>query len=248
MSTKAAEFLNKWLLNAQFFLWPGHCVVCQKASGLRRDLCLTCEQTLSTVEDPCVGCALPLPPGHPPDRRCGRCASGRRPIYRAVAPFTWQPPVSALVSGYKYHDQLQHGRVLAELLVEVLRESYRPQELPQLLLPVPLHPRRLRDRGYNQALVLARQLGEGLGIAVTATALQRVRDTPPQQGLRKAERKRNLRGAFALAEPDAFVGLSRIALVDDVLTTMSTVETLARLLHRQLPQPVELHAWAIARA
>jgi ComF family protein len=219
------------------------CVVCQRPSEAQRDLCATCASGLIRVPDPCLGCGLPLPLGHPTDRRCGACAAGTRAVFRTTAPFAWQPPLAPLVSAYKYQGQLQYGRVLGELLQTEIRASYARAELPQLLLPVPLHPRRLRERGYNQALLLARQLGHALNLPVAPSLLRRIRDTPAQQGLNATQRKRNLRHAFTIADASAIAGLSRIAVVDDVITTMSTVETLAHLLH-----PLEVHAWAFARA
>jgi ComF family protein len=171
-----------------------------------------------------------------------------RAIHRTLAPFAWQPPLAPLVSAYKYHGQLQCGRVLSELLLEEIRASYAAAALPQLLLPVPLHPRRLRERGYNQALLVARQVGRALNLPVAPTLLRRIRDTPAQQGLHAAERKRNLRRAFSLGDITPLSGLTRIAVVDDVITTMSTVDTLARLLHRRLPETLEIHAWAFVRA
>ncbi|MDR2213711.1 MAG: double zinc ribbon domain-containing protein, partial [Pseudomonadales bacterium] len=159
MSTKVLNFLNRWLQFAQFAVWPGLCVLCRRQSGSRQDLCAACAATLRKVADPCLGCGLPLPLGHPADRRCGACARGLRAVRRTVAPFAWQEPLAPLLSAYKYQEQLQHGRVLSDLLLQEIQASYTPAELPQLLLPVPLHPRRLRERGYNQALLMAQQLG-----------------------------------------------------------------------------------------
>ena len=179
--------------------------------------------------------------------RCGAC-HGRRPLAQVVAPYAWEEPVSGLISGYKYTGQLQHGRELGSLLLSHLRRRYDSATLPQLLVPVPLHPDRLRQRGYNQALLLANQLGRALDIPVSHALVQRQRNTTPQKGLSAAARRHNLDGAFVLADPAPVWGVQRIALVDDVITTMSTLNALARLLHRQLPQPVTLHGWAIARA
>lgn len=164
---------------------------------------------------------------------------------RTVAGFTYTEPVSSLIAGFKYHAALQQGRVLGELLSARLQDAYTGSGLPELLVPVPLHPVRLRERGFNQALVLARQLGRDLQIAVAPDALLRVRHTPPQQGLNAKQRKRNLRGAFQL---HGDLGAYRsIALVDDVVTTMSTMHELARVVRRQHPH-IELHVWCLARA
>jgi ComF family protein len=164
---------------------------------------------------------------------------------RTVAGFAYAEPASSLVAAFKYRASLQHGRVLGDLLAARLRESYAGQGFPALLVPVPLHPERLRERGFNQALVLARQLGRILQIPVAPEALLRVRRTPAQQGLSAARRKRNLRGAFQL-QADLHACRS-IALVDDVVTTMSTLHEIARVVRRQNPE-LELHAWCLARA
>jgi ComF family protein len=163
-----------------------------------------------------------------------------------VAAFAYAEPVSSLVAGFKYRAALQHGRVLGDLLLEQLRDIYSGQALPQLVIPVPLHPTRLRERGFNQALVLARHLGSGLGLPVAPEALRRVLHTPAQQGLSAKARKRNLRGAFRV-ELDLRPYTS-IALVDDVVTTMSTMRELARVIRKAHPGEAELHVWCLARA
>lgn len=165
---------------------------------------------------------------------------------RTVAAFGYTEPVSPLIAAYKYRGALQVGRVLGDLLLERVTQAYRGQALPQLLLPVPLHSSRLRERGFNQALVLARQLGKGLDVPVSPDALARVRQTPPQQGLSAAARKRNLRGAFRLQTE--LTAVTSIALIDDVVTTMSTAHELARVLRRQCGGNLELHLWCLARA
>lgn len=164
---------------------------------------------------------------------------------RTIAGFTYAEPVSSLIAGFKYRAGLQQGRVLGDLLRVRLQDAYAEPGLPELLVPVPLHPVRLRERGFNQALVLARQLGRALQIPVAAEAFTRVRHTPAQQGLSAKQRKRNLRGAFHL---HGDLGAYRsIALVDDVVTTMSTMHELARSVRRQHPD-IELHVWCLARA
>lgn len=167
-------------------------------------------------------------------------------MHRTVAAFPYAEPASGLIAAFKYRGALQHGRVLAALLAQRLLREYQAEPLPEILVPVPLHPQRLRQRGFNQALVLAQQLGRALGIPVAAQALARVRQTPAQQGLSARERKHNLRGAFTLnADLQAYRSL---ALVDDVVTTMSTVHELARVLRSERDDVPELHVWCLARA
>jgi ComF family protein len=235
---------SRWLKTTQFWLLPGLCVVCRRPSGLQRDLCEPCLSTFARIARPCRSCALPLPSSTGPDL-CGACIGRDQRFMRTAAAFAYTEPLSTLVAGFKYRAGLPQGRVLGDLLLSELRSQYAGSPLPELLIPVPLHRTRLRERGFNQALVLARQLGAALTIPVVADALIRSRSTPAQRGLSARQRKQNLRGAFAL---DRSLGTVRtLALIDDVVTTMSTMHEIAQLLRLAYPE-LELHAWCVARA
>lgn len=169
---------------------------------------------------------------------------------RTLAPFTWEDPTSGLISGFKYQTKLHYGRVLSELLAKQLRSAYQDAPLPDLLLPVPLHWRKLLSRGYNQSLLIARHLERELDIPVAGKLVRRIRNTPAQKGLRAEQRKRNLRQAFVVdaARLAALPSGTRIALVDDVVTTMSTAMALRSALQASSAVPLEFHLWALARA
>lgn len=248
MSTELKTKVSGWLKLAQFWLLPGICIACRGVSGRAFDLCAACEGGFVRLEVPCRGCALPLPPGARQSLWCGTCLRPRRPLRYTVAAFEYSDPVRLLISQFKYQRKLQHGRVLTTLLEATLRDYYAGAALPQLLLPVPLHASRLRERGFNQALLMAMQLGSTFNIPVAPRLLRRLRRTPPQQGLSAVERKRNLRGAFGISANADLAHISSVALIDDVVTTMSTVRELARLLHRHCEQPLEVHVWCLARA
>lgn len=236
---------SQWLKTVQHWLLPGLCAVCRRPSGLQRDLCEQCLQSFVRIARPCPSCALPLPAGVAVHSPCGACMVRERRFSRTVAAFAYAEPVSTLIAGFKYRAGLPQGRVLGDLLLRDLQREYAGAPRPELLVPVPLHRTRLRERGFNQALVLARQLGAAMQIPVAADALARPRPAPAQQGLSAAQRKENLRGAF---ECHADLGAYRaIALVDDVVTTMSTMREIARVLWRAYPE-LELHVWCIARA
>jgi predicted amidophosphoribosyltransferase len=119
-----------------------------------------------------------------------------------------------------------------------------------LVVPVPLHPARLRRRGYNQSLLLARQLATGLQVPCSAGLVRRIRNTLPQQGQSRDERQHNLLGAFALDERLAqqFPGVQSIAIVDDVVTTSSTAREVASVLQAGMKPAPAIHLWALARA
>jgi ComF family protein len=157
----------------------------------------------------------------------------------AIARFEYRFPVDRLVQRFKYGGDLAVGRWLAERLAERVRDAARPD----LLAVPPLGPTRLRERGFNQALEIARTVGKRLGVAVDARAVARRRDTPPQASLDRRARAANLRGAFACGTD---VRGLHVAIVDDVLTTGATVDAIARVLKAGGAERVS--AWAVARA
>ncbi len=164
-----------------------------------------------------------------------------------ITALRFEAPADQLIRELKYQRNTAHARVLGELLASAVRQ--RGEALPRLLVPVPLHRSRFRERGFNQALAIARYAGRSLGVPHVACALRRVRDTPSQTGLGRAERRENLRRAFALGRGDARRRLQRaghVAIVDDVITTGSTSSELRQLLLGCGVARVD--RWAVARA
>ncbi len=154
-----------------------------------------------------------------------------------MVPLAWAFPVDRLVARFKYSGALFHGRLLGALLAEAVAE----REV-DALVPVPLHPERLAERGYNQASEIARPVGRCLGVPVRTDLCRRVRATPPQTGLPAGDRRGNVAGAFAAH--GSCEGL-HLAVVDDVLTTGATAAGLARCLYRAGADAVQV--WAVAR-
>lgn len=199
-------------------------------------VCADCRRELPWNDPACPGCALPSPVGAP----CADCLKRPRAFDAAFAAFRYAAPAAQAVLGLKYAARFTEARWLAEAMAGALRERSAP--LPDLLLPVPLHRGRLFRRGHNQALELARRLGAELGIAVDARAARRRRATPDQIGLTAVQRRRNLKGAFAVGPQ---VARRHVALLDDVMTTGATLEELARTCKAAGAARVE--AWAVAR-
>jgi len=173
---------------------------------------------------------------------CGECLKREPPFASAWAPFRYAHPLNLLEARFKFQRDLAAGRLLARLMVDAATASMPP--LPAALLCVPLHESRLRERGYNQALELAKPLARGLHLPLLPNSLHRVRSTQAQSGLDARARRRNLRGAFEL-DADARLP-DHVALLDDVMTTGSTLRECARVLRKAGVQRVDV--WALARA
>ncbi|OPK06815.1 MULTISPECIES: ComF family protein [Pseudomonas] len=210
-----------WLKNVQ------HCLLCGETSDDATPICTACETELPWLGDQCQTCALPLPAA---GITCGQCLKQPPAFERVAVPWTYSFPVDSLITRFKHSAKWPFGRLLAELLARFLLHRFDEDlDRPDTLVPVPLAAKRLRQRGFNQAAMLARWLGTTLDIPCDERLLLRVQDTSAQQALKAAARKNNLRHAFALA-PDAPIKGRHLALVDDVLTTGATAQALARLL------------------
>ena len=228
-----------WLHILQLAIYPPTCVFCGAAGDRKDDLCSACHDDLILNTYSCPRCAEPLQ--EPPSSPCGHCQRHPPHFDTTFAPFHYAEPLKTLLLELKFNQRLQHARLLGNLFSErVLKAAV---ELPDYIIPVPLHAARLRERGYNQALELARFSGRRLGLPVASHLVVRGRATKMQSRLRTRERQRNVRDAFELRGNVA--GL-RIALLDDVMTTGSTLSELSRILKRGGAASVV--AWSVARA
>ncbi|MDD5387716.1 MAG: ComF family protein [Gallionellaceae bacterium] len=209
------------------------CVLCG-ARVRGKLLCAACADDLPHLPaERCPQCALPSPGG----LLCGACMK-KPPLFEyCEAVYRYAFPLDVLIQHCKYGGAQELAEPFAEALA--LRLAKRP--LPDLIVPMPLHPARLRERGFNQALEIARRLGERLNLPCHH-ACRRVRATSPQAGLDLKARKRNLRGAFVCDED--LTG-KRIALLDDVMTSGSSLNELAKAARRA--GAVEVRAWVVAR-
>lgn len=220
-------------------LLPLRCVLCAGPGADGLDLCAACRDDCPANATRCAQCALPLPTSA---THCGACLTRPPPFDAAWVPFRYAHPLDLVEARFKFHGDLAAGRVLAGLLTAAARVD-APPSLPDLIVCVPLHASRLRERGYNQALELARPLASTLGLPLAADALVRTRATAAQTGLDGDERRRNLRDAFTVREGIALP--AHVAVFDDVMTTGSTLGECARVLRRAGVQRVDV--WALAR-
>ncbi len=217
---------------------PPRCLLCGNPGAGGRDLCAGCRADLQRNRPCCTRCALPLESA---GDLCGRCLRRTPPFDATWAPWRYGHPLDLLEARFKFHGDLAAGRVLAELLAEAAAAD--PPARPELVVCVPLHRQRLRERGYNQALELARPFARALGLPFAADVLVRTRATAAQTGLAAGARRRNLRDAFAIAAGRDLP--AHVAVFDDVMTTGSTLAECARVLRLAGVQRVD--AWALAR-
>lgn len=220
-------------------LLPRHCVLCgQPGDGAL--LCAPCHAELPRPGPSCRACALPLPPTS--GDLCGHCLRSPPGWDQAVAALDYRFPADRLVCRLKFNRDLCAGALLGSELLDAVRRS--GQDLPAAIVPVPLHRVRHFARTFNQAELLARRLGRALDIPVHGHLLQRSRATRAQSGLDAEGRRRNVRGAFRVAQPGWAIG--HLALVDDVLTTGVTLAECSRALKRAGATRVSV--WVAARA
>ncbi len=230
--------VNKWSFLAQFKP-QGICLLCGAQGQPGLDLCPACQTDLPWLGPACPRCALPLPPHH--SGLCGQCLQAPPPQDASIAALLYDTPLPFLISGLKFHSRLAHARLLGQLLAGRLLHQPRT-DLPQVLLPVPLHKSRLRERGFNQALEIARVVARELHLDIDTTTCIRRHPTSAQSELDATARRRNLRKAFALNQT---TGYQHVAIVDDVLTTGVTVAELARTLKCAGVKRVEV--WSVVR-
>lgn len=198
---------------------PRRCVLCDAPTRDER-ICAGCEAELPRLPlTRCAVCAVPLVTGEV----CGACLRESPSFDRVSAAFTYDFPIDALIHAFKYGRRL----ALAPVLGEALADAGAPHA--DVLVPMPLAPRRLSERGFNQALEIARFVSRRHGIPIVATGCRKVIETPPQAALPWKARAKNVRRAF-VCDAD-FSGL-RVAVIDDVLTTGATLNELARVLRK----------------
>jgi len=214
-------------------VFGGSCFLCRGAA--RETLCEACERDLPRLASPrCPRCALASPHG----AVCGRCLSATPRYDQTLAALAYEFPADALIHAFKFRGELALAPLMSHLLLKEIPSSARVD----MVVPVPLSAKRLRERGYNQALELARPIAARLGARLDFGVCERAREAPPQTELPWAERAKNVRGAFRCTR--ALAGAS-VAVVDDVMTTGATLDELAGTL--KAAGAARVVNWVVAR-
>lgn len=220
---------------------PSCCVLCGAAGITEHDLCLACATELPCLENhhTCQQCAdiLPIPSEH-----CGNCLKQSPAYDRTIALYHYQTPLTSLITRLKFSADLKQANLLGQLLAEKLLIFYQQQALPDVIIPMPLHIRRLQERGFNQSVELARPITKQLCIPLELHACQRIRATSAQINLPSSLRQKNLHNAFIV---NTRLQRKHVAILDDVITTGASVQALSQALRQQ--GVTQIDVWCIAR-
>jgi len=239
-------FLQHWLHFLVKIILPYQCVLCLEISDQRRDLCRQCQKELPTPLNTCQQCGVAFSTSNSLiHRRCGQCISHSPNFDHAIVGFDYQTPIDGWLRQFKFHKKGLYARILAEIFLEKLVRVFEtdPENRPQALVAMPLHWRRLAQRGFNQAYVIAKYLSRQLGVPIIKTSsVTRIKYTKAQSSLNLDSRKRNVQKAFSVQK---LTQIEHVAIVDDIITTGNTVNELSKQL--KIAGVHRISVWAIAR-
>ncbi|VAW96465.1 Competence protein F homolog, phosphoribosyltransferase domain; protein YhgH required for utilization of DNA as sole source of carbon and energy [hydrothermal vent metagenome] len=217
------------------------CPLCSEPST--QLICPSCTRMLPEITAQCFQCGLPLNMVDTSHHalRCGQCVKTPPAFDLCISPYPYALPINQFITQLKFQHKLYYAQVLAELLMTKIEQH--AEGLPDCIIPVPLHKKRLRQRGFNQALEIARPIAKRYAIKLDVRCCTRVVSTTPQMGQTKKARQKNIRHAFKVSPHFQY---KHIAIVDDVMTTGQTVNELARVLRKQGAKRIQI--WSAARA
>lgn len=215
---------------------PARCLICRQPAQIGLALCSSCHAELPYNRASCTRCAQPITAQ---GMVCGHCQQFPPHYNQAFSPLRYKDQARQLILELKFQGKLRNARLLAKLFYEQLPAN----EQPEVLIPVPLHPKRLRERGYNQSLELARELAKLTAIPFDTQSAQRNRYTERQADLPLKDKKGNVKNAF---EVIGNLKTRHVAIIDDVMTSGHTVNEFAHVLKQSGVEIVDI--WVMARA
>ncbi len=228
------------LIRLQNYFFPPTCILCGNSGFDLQDICSPCFTDLHRNLHCCYRCAGVFNSASDRPRLCGVCISKPPAFDSTYAPFIHQGSMRFLIARLKFNRQYKHARLLAYLLADYLEKT---AETPDLIIPVPLHKKRYKERGFNQSVEIAKTLSKRLKIPLDFQTCIRSRNTPHQIDLPAKLRLKNMKNAFVVSKP---IDVQHVAILDDVITTGSTVNELAKVLKKAGVSRVDV--WGCARA
>lgn len=228
--------MNKGITHIFF---PYHCIICNDKANRELDLCIECERLLPWLKNCCKYCAASLPSTQ---SICGACLKKPLPFHKLYVLFSYTEIIKKMITGLKFQQQLVFAHILGTLLAEKISAYYQNEKLPDLLIPVPLHKKRLYERGFNQVIEIARPISKKLNISIGYKSCKRVINTVAQSELPANQRSNNVKNAFVAHKQLAY---QYIALLDDVITTGHTLTEISRALYDVGVKRIDV--WCCAR-
>ena len=226
-------------------------MICGAHPHQQNNVCAACRADLPWSKSACSKCAEYIGPiSLDSEQVCAHCLQ-QAPLYnRTVSAFDYLMPINGLINQFKHQHNLAAGRLLTACLSQTVGQQIAQGQtiVPQLLIPVPLHRRRLRQRGFNQAQLIATGLGQLLGLRINAKICHRVVYQVPQQTQSRRQRFAQMTGVFQVHKTGVEQGINRIAIVDDVMTTGATAQALSQTLLNTWDGPLDIQVWCLARA
>ena len=219
-------------------IYPPTCILCGQHAQSTRDLCEACESDFRVNHNACVRCALPLP-FHLSAAICGECLHSPPHQHSSWSAFIYAQPLEWMIQQLKFNSKIAFGRLLGQLAIPFLPALDAP---PDCIIPVPLHPKRQRQRGYNQAYELLRPLARHLNIKIDSQSCRRQKYTSAQSDLDAKQRRKNIRNAFSFDNSRQY---QYVIVFDDVITTGSTITELVKAIKKQGVTRVDV--WSLAR-
>jgi ComF family protein len=237
--------LSKLRYLSRLYEWffPPTCLLCHYPSNTAEDLCRACFFDLPILHESCIQCAKTLPESEAKHLVCGKCLQSPPPFDRTYALFAYQSPITKLIMELKFHECLVNANVLGTLMITAIKDKwYRNQTLPELLIPIPLHPKRLKKRGFNQALEIARPIAKSLHIPIDTQGCLRIKHTDAQAQLALKKRTHNMKNAFLIRGDYTN---RHIAILDDVTTTGHTIMAFSKALKKAGARQIDV--WCCAK-
>ena len=231
--------MRKYILSFQFInKLPTTCILCDNRGVAGKDICSICLDNLLKNNNSCYQCGTPLA-SQMQTNLCGHCQSIAPAFNICHAPFIYQGAMRYLITHLKFNQHYKNARLLGQLFAESLID----RKLPQCIIPVPLHKKRYRQRGFNQTLEIAKTIGRQLQIPVEPKLCIRHRNTLHQVGLTINKRQDNVKNAFSIIKENHY---THVAILDDVMTTGATLQEIALILKSTGIINIEL--WVCTRA
>ncbi|MBV8802513.1 MAG: ComF family protein [Gammaproteobacteria bacterium] len=229
-----------YLRKMETLLLPYTCILCKKMPIPVRDLCSECEQCLPTLNKSCARCAYPISESI----YCESCETIEPPYDSIHTLYLYKAPIMQFILELKFKHVLVNARLLGELMAQKIKNVwYADKALPDIILPIPLHFSRMKERGFNQAVEIARPIAKVIQRPLVYDIAQRIKATSAQATLNLAERRQNMQQAFIIRKNISHL---HIAVIDDVITTGETIREFCKMLKQSGAAKIDV--WCCARA